>query len=253
MPYFPNPKGEFFPPVFKTDLQLRVQGAFFDRKAVVEAVGKANVKALSKAGLDIRQATKKAIGSRTPKVTNKWKKGQRRYYNIKGGLYRDATPNAAKPRPAGKPMKSWAPRRWTYYGIRFFYDKSRKSVVVGPDRTAWLYRLHEFGGRLRQTAYAMGIEQAKLAALRKRKRKPIGTTANGLPRTGVILWSSRRIRTGGLWKRIATRSARYPARPFMGSQQVAKAVGKIREKFKGTLPPISHSGRAFRIPVRKAA
>jgi hypothetical protein len=242
MPYIPNPKGDFLPPVFKTQLQLKVQGAFFSAPAVRKQLGEANARALSKAGLDIRQAVKQSIGSRAPKVTNKWKKSQKKYYQYKGGLYRDATPNAAKPRPAGKPIKSWEPRRWTYYGIRFFYDKGRKTAVVGPDRTAWLYRLHEYGGIQKQTAYAMGIEQAKLALTRKNKKKPIGTTANGMPKTGVILWSARKIRTGGLWKAIGSRTARYPARPFVGSDLVARRLAKCREKFKGTLRGVSYGG-----------
>ena len=242
MPYIPNPKGDFLPPVFKTSLQLKVQGAFFDKRAVRKQLGEANARALSKAGLDMRQAVKQSIGSRAPKVTNKWKRSQKKYYEYKGGLYRDATPNAAKPRPAGKPMKSWAPRRWTYYGIRFFYDKGRQTAVVGPDRTAWLYRLHEYGGTQRQTAFAMGTEQAALALKRRRKGLPMKYTANGLPKTGVILWSSRKIRTGGLWKAIGSRSARYPARPYVGSDLVARRVTKLKEKFRGTLRGVSYGG-----------
>jgi len=235
MPYLPNPKGDFLPPVFKTGLQLRVQGAFFSNPKIKKMVGEANARALSKVGLDMRQAVKQSIGSRAPKVTNKWKRSNSKPFEYQGGLYRNATPNAAKPRPAGKPMKSWNPKRWTYYGIRFYYDKSRRTAVVGPDRTAWLYRLHEFGGVQRQTAYAMGTEQARYALKRQKRGLPVGETANGLPKTGVILWSSRKIRTGGLWKKIGSRTVRYPARPYVGSQLVARRIGKIREKFRDTL------------------
>lgn len=242
MPYISNPKGDYLPPIFKTRLQLRVQGAFFDRTAVRKMLGEANARALSKAGLDIQQAVKQAIGSRAPRVSNKWKLGSRRPYQYKGGLYRDATPNAAKPRQAGQPMKSWEPRRWTYRGIRFYYDKGRKTVVVGPDRTAWLYRLHEYGGTLNQTAYAMGIEQAKTALSRQNKGRPIGTTANGLPRTGVIVWTSRKMRTGGLWTPIGRRTAKYPARPYVGSALVARRISKLRERFKNTLKSVSYGG-----------
>lgn len=253
MPYMPNPAGDFLPPVFKTKLQLKVQGAFFDRAAVQKMLKDSNRIALSKCGLDIREAIKQSIGQRAPKVTNKWMRkatgrdskgrfSKNATFAYKGGLYRNATPNAAKPRPPGKPIKSWNPKRWTYRGLRFFYKDSTGTAIVGPDRTPWLNRLHEFGGTTKQTAYAIGVDQARLAYKKQSRGEPVGTLANGAPRTGVILWSARKIRKGGLWKAIGQRTARYPARPFVGSELVGRRITKLKEKFKNTLRAASYSG-----------
>lgn len=82
-------------------ITLKIKDTFFDRPAVINAVGKARAKALSKAGAFVRQTARTSIRKR------------------KGTA------------PAGKPPHSHegSLRR----GIAFGYDRAADSVLVGPE------------------------------------------------------------------------------------------------------------------------
>ena len=165
-----------------------------------------------------------------------------------GGLYKDLTMLASgKPRPPGKPIKSWAPKRFAYRDVMFYWDESRRSVVIGALKADWLGRLHEFGGTLKLTAYRIGVGAARNAFLRRKGYRRQGRDAQGrfttnLPNRnqyeyGAILWSHKGFRGSRNWERTTiTKTARYPARPYMqGAAGVQKVVARARERFRDTL------------------
>lgn len=236
----------------RLQLQAKVKGNFFDRPKIRRMMDDMMRRSLSLAGRDVQQAAKKGIGNAAPKQT---KAGMRAVkagaiVEFKGGLYKDLTMlSSGKPRPAGKPIKSWAPKRFVYNDI--FYYMSRgvfgPTAVIGPAKAAWLNRLHEFGGTLQLTAYRIGVGAARNAYLRRRGngrqgRDERGRYTTALPQAnqfeyGAIIWANKRMRHSSKWERTTiTKSARYPARPFMqGAAGVQKAAAKANLKFRNML------------------
>lgn len=224
----------------KRALQARVKGQFFDRAKMRRLLERANYEALKKAGMDIRQASKKGIGQTAPART---KAGQREVkagaiVEFVGGLYRDLTMmGGGKPRPVGKPPKSWQPKRWLYRDIMFYWDNTRKSVVIGPLKADWLARLHEFGGTLTLTAWRIGVGAAKRAKDARDAGRPIPRRGNGDYDYGSILWTHKGFRGSKNWdKTTITKQARYPKRPFMqGAAGVQKVLARIYGRFRDTI------------------
>jgi hypothetical protein len=197
-------------------------------------IEKGNYKALKFAGRDVWQAVKRGIGQAAPKQTAAGQRSVKagELIEFANGLYRDITMmGRGKPRSAGKPIKSWSPKRFYYSSILTFWDGGRKSVVIGPYRGAQLANLHQFGGTLQLTAYRTGARDAYNAKQARDAGKPIG-------RVPLIIWSHKRPRNSRNWdKTTITKSARYPARPFMrGSAGVEKVIERIRLRFQNTLP-----------------
>lgn len=234
----------------KLALQAKIKGQFFDRAKVRKALEKANYEALRKIGRDTQEASKRGIGQAAPKVTKAGRKavGANAIVEFAGGLYQDLTmAGRGKPRPAGKPIKSWAPKRFAYRDVMFYWDGSRRSVVIGALKADWLGRLHEFGGSLKLTAYRIGVGAARNAFLRRKGfgsqgRDEKGRFTNKLPNRnqfeyGAILWSHKGFRNSRNWERTTiTKTARYPARPYMqGAAGVQKVVARARERFRETL------------------
>jgi hypothetical protein len=197
-------------------------------------IEKGNYKALKFAGRDVWQAVKRGIGQGDTKPTKAGQKAVKagELIEFANGLYRDITMlGRGKPRSAGKPIKSWSPKRFYYNSILTFWDGGRKSVVIGPYRGAKLANLHQFGGTLQLTAYRTGARDAYNAKQARDAGKPLG-------RVPLIIWSHKRPRNARNWdKTTITKSARYPARPFMrGSAGVEKVIERIRLRFRDTLP-----------------
>lgn len=221
-------------------ITARVKGQFFDRSKVRRLLERANYQALKKAGMDIRQASKKGIGQNAPKRT---KAGQREVkagavVEFMNGLYRDLTMlGSGKPRPAGKPPKSWAPKRWLYNDIMYYWDGTTRSVVIGTLKSDWLGRLHEFGGSLTLTAWRIGVGAARRAKDARDAGKPIPRRSSGDYDYGAILWTHKGFRGASNWdKTTITRSASYPKRPFMqGAAGVQKVVARIFTRFRDTI------------------
>jgi hypothetical protein len=235
-------------------LRASIKGNFFDRPKVAKMIGKMNATVLSKLGMDIKQAAKKGIGQSPPKTSAAARKrlGRGKPVEFVGGLYLDITGYAAgEPRAAGKPVKSWSPRRWFYYDIMDFYDPARVTAVIGTYKTKpWLAQLHQMGGTVKQTAWRIGVGAARNAYLRKRGngrqgRDEKGRYTSSLPQAnqyehGALIWQidkAGRFKNSRNWERTTiTRMARYPARPFMaGSKRVDAAVAKANEKWRNML------------------
>jgi len=236
----------------KLRLQAFVKGNFFDRPKITRMMDDMSRRSLSLAGRDVQQAAKKGIGNAAPKQT---KAGTRAVkagaiVEFKGGLYKDLTMlSSGKPRPAGKPIKSWNPKRFVYRDILYYMSRGTfgPTAVIGPARAAWLNQLHEFGGTLTLTAYRIGVKAARNAYLRRRGngrqgRDERGRYTTALPQTnqfdtGAIIWANKRMRHSRRWERTTiTKQARYPARPFMqGAAGVQKAAAKANEKFRNML------------------
>jgi len=230
--------------------RAQMKGQFFDRAKVRRALEKANYEALRKTGRDIQEASKRGIGQNAPAKTKAGRKAVRANEIVEfvGGLYRDITmAGSGKPRSAGRPIKSWTPKRFAYRDVMFFWDGSRRSVVIGALKADWLGRLHEFGGTMTLTAYRIGVGAARNAFLRRKGYGKQGRDAKGrfttsLPQAnqfqyGAILWSHKGFRHSRNWERTTmTKTARYPARPYMqGAAGVQKVVARARERFRDTL------------------
>ena len=236
-------------------LQLRasIKGNFFDSQKVSRMIGKMNAKTLGLLGRDIRQAAQQGIGRGSGKVTQAARKrlGRGQPVEFVHGLYLDITAyGSGEARSAGQPIKSWAPKRWFYKDIMYFYDPGRGSVVIGTLKTApWMAQLHQFGGTVKETAWRIGVGTARAAYLRSRGngrqgRDEKGRFTSALPQAnqyqyGALRWQ---VDKGGFrhsrnWEKTSmTRMARYPARPYMaGSKRVDEAVRKANEKWRNML------------------
>lgn len=231
-------------------LKARMKSQFFDTAKVRRQLAHANYEALRKAGLDVRDAAKRGVGQQSPVRTKAGKKAVKagEIVEFAGGLYQDLTMlGRGKPRPAGKPIKSWAPKRFAYRDIVHMWDDGRKTIVIGALKADWLGRLHEFGGSLVLRAYRIGVGAARNAYLRRRGFRGQGRDERGRFTTrvrqsnqyeyGALIWSNKPLRHGRNWEATSiTKTARYPARPYMqGAAGVQKVVARIRERFRNTL------------------
>lgn len=214
---------------------VNVRKQIADLQALSKSIGEVNNKTLSLVGRDVYEAAKRGVGQSAPA-----KKGSGRpeYVEIAGGLYRDTSSDSGKPRPAGKPVKSWAPGRFIYRDIAYFLDARTGTVVVGPYKLPWLNQLHEFGGTVTQTAWLVGEKAARVGLkARSRGRRFVGK--DGRPVSGTVAWRSVSGATSpGFEQSATTRTARYPARPFIqGAAGVQKALAKASLWFKDTYYP----------------
>jgi phage gpG-like protein len=231
-------------------LKARMKRQYFDTARVRKQLARANYEALRKAGLDVKEAAKRGIGQVAPARTKAGRKAVKAGAIVEfvGGLYQDLTMmGSGKPRPAGKPIKSWAPKRFAYRDIRDIWDDGRKSIVIGAENAHWLARLHEFGGSLVLRAYRIGVGAARNAYLRRRGFRGQGRDERGRFTTrvrqsnqyeyGALIWSNKPLKSRRNWEATSiTKTARYPARPYMqGAAGVQKVVARIRERFRNTL------------------
>lgn len=236
-------------------LRAQIRGNFFDRPKVSRMIGKMNANVLSLLGRDIMQEAKKGIGQSPPKVSKAARKrmGKDKPVEFVGGLYLDITAyGSGEPRAAGKPIKSWAPKRWFYNDIIWQFDPARVTAVIGTYKTKpWLAQLHQFGGVVKETAWRIGVGAARNAYLRKqasrggRDAKGRYTKGSGGPQKnqyqyGALIWQinkAGKFRYSRNWERTTiTRMARYPARPYMaGSKRVDAAIKKANEKWRNML------------------
>lgn len=222
-------------------ITTKIKANFLDRAKFKALLGEANQIALTKCGVRIRDAAKKGIGNAAPHVSKskrqKAKPGDLQQFG--DGLYKDLSSTNAgkKARDPGKPIKSWAPRRFVYRDIKFYWDGASEAVVIGPYRAGWLNRLHEFGGSERLFAVSIGDTAARRARAIQRRGGQIGKTARGDLDVGVVRWVSAGSKSSRNWRQIGmAKTARYPARPFMqGSAYVHKALDRIARDFKDTL------------------
>lgn len=238
----------------KLKWQVSVKGSFFNTAKVRRSMDEMTFRCLYNAGYAVKQAAKKGVGNKEPKIFKRDRAAMAKASVIEydGGLYQDISRmSTGRPRAPGKPIKSWGPKRFMYYDIMDFMSRGMfgPTVVIGPYKAAWLARLHEFGGTLGMTAYRLGEGAARNAWLRREARKEVGRDSKGRftrgknvgpqanqLRYGAIVWAARRPK-GKSWKPTNLfRIARYPARPFMqGAAGVQKAAAKANEKFRNAL------------------
>ena len=236
-------------------LRASIRGNFFDKPKVNRMIGKMNARVLSMLGKDIKQEAKAGIGRGKGKVSGASRKrlGRGNPTEFVGGLYLDITGySAGEPRPAGQPMKSWAPKKFMYNDIVNFFDPARVTAVIGTYKTRpWLAQLHQFGGTVKQTAWRIGVGAARNAYLRQqasgvgRDSRGRYTKGSGGPQKnqyqyGALIWQidkAGRFKHSRNWERTTiTRMARYPARPYMaGSRRVDVAIQKANKKWKDQL------------------
>ena len=236
--------------------RAHIRGNFFDSPKVRRMFDDMTRRAMSASGLDIQEAAKKGIGQNAPAKTKAGRKAVKAgaIVEFAGGLYRDLTMlSSGKPRPAGRPIKSWSPKRFAYRDIRWYLGRGMfgPTAVIGPEKAPWLSQLHEFGGQLRLTAWRIGVGAARNAYLRRSagrsgagrdtkgrftKGASLGPQRNQFD-YGSILWAHKAPRFSRNWDHTTiTKSARYPARPFMqGASGVQRAAAKANEKFRNAL------------------
>ena len=235
-------------PQLKVKARARVISAADMRKRIE----KGNYKALRMIGRDVWEKAKAGIGRQGPKLTKAGTKAVKAGAIVEfvGGLYRDLTMlDKGKARPAGKPIKSWGPMRFYYNSIWASWDNGSKSVVIGPWRGGPLARLHQYGGTLTLRAWRIGVGAARAAFLERQARGQNGgrdsrgrflarERLNRKYEYGAIQWHHGRPRHSRNWDPTTiTKTARYPARPFMrGSAGVERVIARARERFRDTLP-----------------
>lgn len=241
-----------------TQARLRVQfkirqGMNWGR--VSRSIGEMNARCLQYSGKAVKNAAKTGIGRGKGKVTQDAQKrlGRGKPIEFVGGLYRDITAyGSGQSRPAGQPIRSWAPKRFMYEDIVNFYDSGSRTVVIGTYKAApWLAQLHQFGGVVKETAWRIGVGAARNAYLRQqaggtgRDARGRYTRGSGGPQRnqyeyGAIRWQidkAGKFRGSRNWERTTiTRTARYPARPYMqGSAKVEAALAKANERWRNQL------------------
>lgn len=167
-------------------IDITVREAFFDRPAVIKAIGKARVKALSRAGAFVM------TGAR-------------------GSIRR--SPNYSKP---GKPPTTRKGSRFKNT-ILFRYDKTTRSVVVGPTKL-------NAKGDVPKAGVPSILERGGTHTTRRVRFVPAkggGITRTGRPKQHKI---------------PAGTNLRYEARPFMGpALQREIAAGSIPAAFKNSV------------------
>lgn len=226
----------------KLQWRAHIRGNFFDSPKLRRMIDDMSREALIYAGKSVQMEAKKGIGNNAPAKTKAGRKaaGVGKIVEFSGGLYRDITQTGGgKPRTPGKPVKSWAPRRFLYNDIRYYASRGPlgPTAVIGPEKARWLNQLHEFGGSLRLRAFRIGVRAARFAYLNRREGRKVGMRYNGEPDVGSLIWASKAFRSSRNWDQTTlTRTARYPARPFMqGAVGVQKAAARAAEKFRNRL------------------
>lgn len=233
-------------------MQFKIrQGMRWDK--VGRAVGEMNARCLKYQGKVVKNAAKTGIGRGNGKITGAARRRSGNPIEFVGGLYHDITASGSgQSRPAGQPIRSWAPKRFVYNDIINFYDSGSKTVVVGTYKTAhWLAQLHQFGGTVRETAWRIGAGAARNAYLRRqaggtgRDARGRYTRGSGGPQKnqyeyGAIRWQidkAGKFRGSGNWERTTiTRTARYPARPYVqGAVKVVEALRRANAAWKNQL------------------
>ena len=254
MPRKPRPVS--FGTLQRRFVQMRMKSQFADLLQLSDTLGKVNNKNLSGAARDIQEAVKRGIGQTSPAVTKAGRKavGSDQLIEYDGGIYRDKTVSfTGKPRPAGKPIKSWnrnrgsgSRKRFVYENIMYFWDAVRQTFVIGPYMAPELNQLHEFGGTTTQTLWVIGKGKARIAKERRDRTGKIPRDQFG-EHIGVALWRSGNEKGFGdgandgiiAWQNTKkTRTAQYPARPFVqGAAGVQKALEKANRWFRDTFYP----------------
>jgi hypothetical protein len=161
-------------------LTFRMKALFFDRKAVLDAVGRASAKALTKIGGTIRKTAQRSMRYR------------------KKPSPPGAPPSAHKDNPRGPLLRE---KLW------FAYEPARASVIIGPvgftrkAGAAAVPQVHEFGGKITRW-----VRQKKAKA--GRKATPAQTAA-----------FLRKVKSGQIRTKQQPKvrqTVTLPKRPFMG-------------------------------------
>lgn len=188
---------------------LRMKDYFFDRVAVVERIGRANAKSLSRAGAFIRRRARSSLKRRQLSSL-----------------------------PGRPPSVHSGSSHATLKNILFAYEPHRESLVVGPVRInsqvegavmgpTTVPQLLEFGGDVRLTSAG----RARLAWVRRQAFNR-GRDAKGRFKKGKRLALSRA--EAARIQAHKTGVARYRARPFMGPALDAEKT-HIPDAWRGTL------------------
>lgn len=235
-------------------MQFKIRGGM-NQARIARSIGEMNQRCLAYCGTSIKNAAKTGIGRGSGKISKAAEKrlGRGKPIEFVGGLYRDITAyGSGQSRPAGQPIRSWAPKRFMYADIRDFYDFGRKTQVIGTYKAApWLAQLHQFGGVVKETAWRIGVGAARNAYLRRqaggtgRDARGRYTRGSSGPQRnqyeyGAIRWQIDK--AGGFrgkrnWERTTiSRMARYPARPYMqGAIRVETALARANERWRNQL------------------
>ena len=206
---------------------------FFDRAEVKSALTAMEYKALSKAGMLVKDAAKRSIkkmglakpklveqranpGMRLSDILAKTTNKKRRSIIIERIRQIKTRPPSAPGTPPHThvPWKHMLGFRRNLYNA---YDKGTHSAVVGPSKKGqeWtIPRLHEFGG-------SKGLKEYVLVPKWERYNKPI------------VKWVGLRDDPGQGWLPTGrSRSFTYPARPYM-APALAKTRPRLAKLFEG--------------------
>lgn len=225
---------------FKLQISSKFQ---WDTKTLHDKIGKANAKALQRAGMDVRQATRRGMSWRSPKAPREWKITTRGGISAATGTQRDSKGRFRKgsgKRYSAGPMTlvalidkvpksdvvtSWRtsrfPKGFLREDIEVDYSYSRQSVAIGPWRSPRVNQLLEFGGTT--THYFLPVRRrprgrkSNYVYGRLTNKRPMVSGVRGMAQAGVYSFTRQ-----------------VKGRRFM-AKGLAKALPKIPERWRNSI------------------
>lgn len=197
----------------------------WDDKRLIRKVGEARVKALRRAGLVVRDRTKRQMSRRSPrKVPVRMTVGSR--FDLKLVALVDRVPKSDR-------ITSWKtprnPEGMLYRDIQSDYDTRSQSVVIGPSRFPGLNALQEKGGTARRWF--------KPIPKKAPRDSVFGVLTNTIPREKsrwVTINGRNRRRRGREITASYSFQIRIKPRSYM-AKGLAKARPRIPEQFRNTI------------------
>jgi hypothetical protein len=209
------------------DFKLDIPSSKFkwDDKRLKQKVGEARVKALRRAGLVVRDRTKRQMSRRSPrKVPVRMTVGAR--FGLKLVALVDRVPKSDR-------ITSWKTQRnpegMLYRDIQSDYDNRSKSVVIGPSKFPALNELQERGGTARRWF--------KPIPKKAPRDSVFGILTNTIPREKkrwVTINGRNRRRRGREITSSYSLEIRIKPRSYM-AKGLAKAKLRIPEEFRDTI------------------
>lgn len=210
---------------------------FFDRKAVVDAVGRARAIALRNSSLAIKRSAKRSMRTVTPlniQIAQKQAGKRKRFTKILGAS------------PPGRPPMAHLPHPFVKKFLFNAFDKTTLSAVAGPEplrsgRGTFAQRTLEFGGRntkkvnKRRTKRKLGgTGEIRLGGRVTRSTKQ-GVTYGRLTTPRMVARANRL--NEDLYGPAFTGGTFQKPRPFM-KPALLKEVPKMSKRWLGLVKPV---------------
>lgn len=168
----------------------QAKAGFFDRKAVLSAVDRAERKNLSKAGAYIRTSARSSMRKARRKTDGELTAEEKRIFDLRLRIWKQNKDGSPRPKRPMAPSKPGEPPRVVTGLLKkflfFAYDAGSKSVVIGPAR------LNSASGTAPAT-----LERGGSATVGGKRRKTVRVAPR--PYMGPALAKNKAVAVG-LWK-----------------------------------------------------